>query len=94
MKRISCALFVATLLFSILASAEPGETDGDQRRGKRRGPPAVALDACSESAEQDACSFEGRNGDQLTGICEVKREQLACVPEGHRERERRRGDDD
>jgi len=94
MKRISCALLVTALLFSFSASAEPNENDGDQRRGKRRGPPAVALEACSGSADQEACSFEGRRGDQLSGTCEVKREQLVCVPEGHRESERRRRDDD
>jgi hypothetical protein len=94
MKRISCVLAAAIFLFSISASAKPGEADGDRRQAKRRGPPAVALEACSESADQDPCSFEGRNGDQLSGTCEVKREQLACVPEGHRERKRERRDDD
>jgi len=93
MKRITCALGVASLLFSVSASAEPNETCGDHRRGERRGPPSVALEACSESADQDPCRFEGRNGDQLSGTCEVIREQLACVPEGHRERRRQRRDE-
>ena len=94
MNRITCTFFAVLLVSSFSALAEPSETDREHRKGMRCGPPAVALEACAESVDQDSCSFTGRNGDQLTGICEVKHDQLACVPEGHRERRRQNRYDD
>ena len=72
------ALSVVLMLTAQVANAE-------QQRGGRGKPPQVALDACSNVSEGNACQFEGRRGDSLTGTCTtVKSGDLACVPEGHR----------
>ena len=45
-------------------------------------PPQVAVDACADLLEGDACSFEGRRGDMLAGACRLGAESgaLACAP--------------
>ena len=55
-----------------------------QPPGGRGGPPPEAIDACTDLSEGDACTFEGRRGDSLTGVCFAPpgEEKLACKPEG------------
>lgn len=75
------AAFAASLTLLQTVSAE------QPRLGKRGKPPQVALDACANAAEGNACSFEGRRGDTLSGSCAIARSgDLACLPEGHRPR--------
>ena len=82
-EKLTAFAGVAVLLLT-LALASAAHADGD-RRG-RRGPPAVAIDACESSAEGAACSFVGRHDNELTGTCETIREMMVCVPEDFRER--------
>lgn len=44
-------------------------------------PPAEAVDACVDAAEGEACEFEGRDGEIVSGTCEAHEDQLACRPE-------------
>jgi len=55
-----------------------------QPPGGRGGPPPEAIEACSNLSEGDTCTFEGRRGDSLTGVCFAppREEELACKPEG------------
>ena len=76
------ALF-ATLLLTSTAIAESDE-DNKPRR-EHRGPPEVALEACANLVQGDACSFEGRRGESLEGSCEAPDDKpLACRPAGGR----------
>lgn len=49
-------------------------------------PPQVAIDACSTSQLNDACSFTGRNSNTVNGSCQTPQSstQLVCVPSGGR----------
>ena len=72
---------VATVLVASAAYAESEEKDESRR--EHRGPPEVALEACSNSVQGDPCSFEGRRGESLEGSCEAPSDKpLACRPEG------------
>jgi len=77
----SLSTLVASLLIVSLAHAE---NDSENKpRGEHRGPPEVALEACSSSVPGDSCSFEGRHGETLNGTCEAPTDKpLACRPEG------------
>ncbi len=62
-----------------------GPANGERQR---RGPPAVALEACSAAIEGDACSFASREGTQLQGSCAAHGDKpLACRPERRKEKE-------
>lgn len=72
---------VAALL--VAAFSAPLTAVGDDEHRGRRGPPPEALEACAAHVEGDACTFEGRRGEDLQGVCFVPREgELACRPEG------------
>ena len=72
---------VAIVLLASTAYAE-SEEKGESHRD-HRGPPEVALEACSNSVQGDPCSFEGRRGEPLEGSCEAPSDKpLACRPEG------------
>jgi hypothetical protein len=71
-------LFAVLTQFTALAHAEGGQNNG------RRGPPQVAIDACSGSVAGDSCSFTGRDSNEMSGTCFAPQErELACKPEGH-----------
>jgi hypothetical protein len=60
------------------------EDDSRGQRNGRRGPPQVAIDACESLTAGDACSFTGRNDEQMSGACFAPQDrELACKPEGH-----------
>jgi hypothetical protein len=80
--RIAIAILF-TLSIPTLAMARG---DGDRPPQRRGSPPQVALDACASAELSAPCSFVGRRGEELTGTCESIQDQLACVPEGHRDR--------
>jgi hypothetical protein len=79
--------FVAAMMVLQLASTAAAEDGGDEGR-RRRGPPAEALDACSNAEEGAACSFQGRRDREVSGICELRHDDVVCVPEGRRRRGR------
>ncbi|MDB9786673.1 hypothetical protein OAB57_01085 [Bacteriovoracaceae bacterium] len=58
---------------------------------KRRGPPQEAIHACSDKQSNDTCSFIGRHG-SLNGLCQTPKEDLVCVPKGHRKRKQQKPD--
>ncbi len=74
-----------TLTISLLAlgSAFAQSNDEEKPRKERRGPPEVAFEACASSVEGDVCTFEGRRGENVEGLCESREDKpLVCVPEG------------
>lgn len=59
---------------------------------EHRTPPAEALQACSAAEVSEACSFEGREGENVEGTCQtLEGEQLACKPTNQRRRSRSGG---
>jgi hypothetical protein len=88
--RIQHAIYANAALVAILNQAAPAFAADDnarEQRNGRRGPPQVAIDACSSAAEGDSCSFTGRDDEQLSGTCFAPPERgLACKPEGHERR--------
>jgi hypothetical protein len=89
--RRSFSTATLTLLTLVTLYAMPGaaEPPDGQSPGGRRGPPPEALEACSNQADNTACSFAGRRGEDVTGTCLVPPRQeaeLVCVPEHHQQR--------
>lgn len=81
MKKV--LILAVALTASLGQAAEMTMQHQDRDRGERRGPPQVAIDACSSSSAGGACSFIGRRDDTITGACEsIHGDQLVCVPEG------------
>ncbi|MBF7074259.1 hypothetical protein ISG33_12705 [Glaciecola sp. MH2013] len=83
---VKSSLF-ATAAFCLamsLAHAEP-----NKKRERPAGPPPEAIEACEGMNEGDSVSFENREGDTLTGTCEMIEEQLVAVPEGRKKRKQR-----
>jgi hypothetical protein len=95
MKRLDPETTLTVALIAVLAItvAWPAFAERSDGRRERRGPPAVAIEACTDAAAGDSCSFIGRRDDELTGTCESRREMIVCVPEGHDARHRQRGGD-
>ncbi|MDO6562800.1 hypothetical protein Q4488_05320 [Amphritea sp. 1_MG-2023] len=49
---------------------------------ERHGPPQEAIEACASADKGDSCSFSGREGEKLKGVCDKRGdEQLSCAPE-------------
>jgi len=89
------AMFVAGAALSIVTvvstvSAQPrgarnggGPGGGGPGGGRPHCPPAAAFEACSGAGDGDACSFAGRQGEEVTGSCAALDDGSAvCVPEG------------
>ena len=57
--------------------------DGEHpERGKRRGPPPVAVEACEAQSVGDTCAFISPQGDTIEGVCEIMRgDIIACLPD-------------
>ena len=89
MKHLVLTTLGLSLVLSACASAEPPA--GSREGRDRRGPPPEAFEACASASEGSSCSFSGRRGEAVQGVCEIVRdEQLACVPENAPERRERR----
>ncbi len=74
-------VLISSLLLIGTAYAESDQENKPRR--EHRGPPEVALEACSNSVQGDPCSFAGRRGDALDGTCEAPDDKpLACRTEG------------
>jgi len=90
-KSIVCALIACAIGAGSATAAN--ERGGDGERGGRRGPPPEALQACVGASQGQACSFAGRQGETVTGTCEIPRaNELVCFREGGPPRHGRRGD--
>lgn len=75
-------LAILAVLLTFSSSLIAHETGSDEKKEKRRGPPAVAIEACVAAVEGDACSFISPwSEDEVTGICVVRREQTVCKPD-------------
>ncbi len=85
MIRIA-SMLLAALLATGIAHADPGSSQGmnnENQDAERRGPPRVAVEACANAVQGDACTFEGRRGESLQGTCWAPQDKpLACRPEG------------
>ena len=70
---ILSVMALASVVATSLAVAEPG---------KRR-PPPEAIDACEELRADDVCSFKGRGGESVDGVCFTPEpsKPLACKPD-------------
>lgn len=60
--------------YALLTAAALAQTQGsppDQQGGADRphGPPPEAISACQGKSDGAACTFTGRQGEQLTGTC-------------------------
>lgn len=73
---------MALLFGGAMASANVA-AESDEKKGKRRGPPPIAFEACAEFSEGASCAFEGRRG-EVEGTCIIPpgKETLVCAPEG------------
>lgn len=74
---IATAVFLITI---ILASAR---TDAEEEKSEEeKRPPREAVEACETASEGDACSFSGREGENVSGSCAAPPERpLACRPD-------------
>ena len=75
-------LTILATLLALSTSLAAYDANGEGRKGKRKGPPAVAIEACAAAVEGDTCSFvHPRSEEEITGVCVVKREQSICKPD-------------
>ena len=58
-----------------------GNGGGGNPGGGGGQPPQAAVDACDGLSAGDACSFEGRGGERVTGVCGETAGGLACRPQ-------------
>ena len=80
-RKLLCLTFLAAFMFTPLTvMAEGSERKGKGDREKRGGEQAqIRIDACAGIAEGDACTFVGRNDEEVAGTCAVARnEALLC----------------
>ncbi len=65
-------------------AGQPPMQGTQPQQGTRQGPPQEAVDACTSSAQGDACSFTLQNGNTIDGSCITPPNQnvLACAPQG------------
>ena len=72
-------LMVAALFLSFALVAPAVAQAGDGEGHKKHKPPPAAFEACTDKAEGDACSFEGRKG-TVNGTCRPahKGKTLVC----------------
>ncbi|GJM14752.1 MAG: hypothetical protein DHS20C13_00790 [Thermodesulfobacteriota bacterium] len=63
----------------VVAQSNHGE---QSERGKRRGPPPEAVEACEAQSVGDTCAFISPKGDSIAGVCEIMRgDVIACLPD-------------
>jgi len=78
---------IAPALLALLATLSISSLSAEERRGGPGGkPPTEAIEACTDKAAEESCSFTSPRGD-ITGTCRTPprgEEALACVPEGGR----------
>ena len=82
LTKIAILCFFFSAAFSIQASDKP-------QRG-HKGPPQEAFDACSNNSQGDSCEVITPEQETLTGTCRMppRLEQLVCVPDNHKHRDK------
>lgn len=78
----SNAFKVATIFAILLFMPISGCASGEDRRGRKQGPPPEAIKACEGKAVGDGVTFSGRRGESLKANCKEIEGQLVAVPEG------------
>lgn len=68
-KKVLTAAASIALMFAA-QTAYASEEGGRGQGGDRKGPPPEAFTACEGKSVGDTSSFEGRNGETLSGTCE------------------------
>jgi len=61
----------ATILAALVLTSQPSQADENQQSSQRRGPPPEAYTACENKSEGEAAQFENRQGEVLSGSCEI-----------------------
>lgn len=70
-KKLSLLAMSLGLVLSTTAMSAP----------ERHGAPKEAIEACASAHKGDSCSFKGRQGEKLDGVCDRREnEQLSCAP--------------
>jgi len=90
-RSLPALTLIAGLGLGLAAPAPACESEADGRRAGRRGPPPEAYAACADRAQGDACTVTTRRGDELTGECGLRNDEIFCMPEGGPPRGRRGG---
>lgn len=73
---------------TLISSSALAQRDHEDKQSARRGPPAEAIEACSNLSEGDTCQFTGRRGD-VSGSCSLPPSDdsvLACKPKNHKQK--------
>lgn len=81
--RTRLFLIAICLLLMSAATACAGAA-GEDRNGGRRGPPPEALIACETLSQGTSCSFAGHQGEQVSGNCQVGRDEQVARPPASR----------
>lgn len=72
------AVLAILILMPITACAK-----GNNRDGRRQGPPPEAIEACEGKEAGDSVTFTGRRGESLETTCqEIDGQLVAAPPEG------------
>lgn len=85
MTKISLLVASMFCVTALASHAEPVEAqDQADNDRKRRKPPRQAMEACENASNGDTCSFEGREGESVSGTCHRPpgdtSKPLACRP--------------
>ncbi|NVB40259.1 hypothetical protein G6O69_20620 [Pseudenhygromyxa sp. WMMC2535] len=80
--HVAASLIRPLLLLFTLFSSGPGEGERPPQGDGPPRPPAEAIDACSGKSSGDSCSFSGREGETVSGVCFTPESDkpLACRP--------------
>ncbi len=81
---------IAALAFVYAGFAIAADNNEDDKREHRK-PPREAVEACAAQVDGDPCSFAGRDGEELAGVCFAPADRmLACRPDSPPPRLRRK----
>ncbi|MFN8642722.1 MAG: hypothetical protein U0802_14110 [Candidatus Binatia bacterium] len=72
---------ITTAATAVALTAALAVAQGPPPPGRPPGPPPIALAACAQADEGDACHITGQYGEHIAGTCALVGEQLACVPD-------------
>jgi len=89
MMLVAVQLLAFALPMTARAQDNPQDPAAGEQMHHRHGPPPEVLQACADKAAGAACSFTGREGRTISGLCAPpphasadNAARLACRPEG------------